>query len=46
MYADTFLTLEEFKEMFDLTAYEQVREKYHAVGKFVSKRRYLDTKYF
>jgi len=34
MYADTFLSKEEFEEMFDLTAYEQVRSKYHAVGAF------------
>ena len=33
MYADTFLSREEFEEMFDLTAYEQVRKKYHAEGK-------------
>ena len=32
MYADTFLSREEFEEMFDLTAYEQVRKKYHAEG--------------
>ena len=33
MYADTFLTREEFEEMFDLTAYELVRKKYFAEGK-------------
>ena len=32
MYADTFLTRAEFAEMFDLTAYEKVRSKYHAEG--------------
>ena len=32
MYADTFLTREEFEDMFDLTSYEQVRKKYHAEG--------------
>ena len=35
MYADTFLSKEEFEEMFDLTAYEQVRSKYHAVGMLI-----------
>ena len=34
MYADTFLSREEFEEMFDLTAYEQVRKKYHAEGTY------------
>jgi len=34
MYADTFLTEKEFNEMFDLTLYEIVREKYHAKGAF------------
>jgi len=34
MYADTFLTREEFEDMFDLTSYEQVRKKYHAEGAF------------
>ena len=32
LYADTFLSREEFEEMFDLTAYERVRKKYHAEG--------------
>ena len=32
LYADTFLSREEFEEMFDLTAYEIVRKKYHAEG--------------
>jgi len=34
LYADTFLTREEFEEMFDTTAYERVRSKYHAEGAF------------
>ncbi|XP_064114469.1 delta(24)-sterol reductase-like isoform X2 [Macrobrachium nipponense] len=34
LYADTFMTREEFEKMFDLTAYENVRQKYHAVGAF------------
>jgi len=34
LYADTFLTREEFEEMFDLTAYETVRSKYYAEGAF------------
>ena len=34
LYADTFLSREEFEEMFDLTAYELVRKKYHAEGRF------------
>ena len=33
LYADTFLTREEFEQMFDLTAYEIVRKKYFAEGK-------------
>ena len=32
LYADTFLTREEFEKMFDLTAYEIVRKKYFAEG--------------
>ena len=32
LYADTFLTRKEFEEMFDTTAYEIVRKKYHAEG--------------
>ena len=32
LYADTFLSREEFEEMFDLTAYEIVRKKYQAEG--------------
>lgn len=34
LYADTFMTREEFKKMFDLTAYELVRHKYSAEGAF------------
>ena len=34
LYADTFMTQEEFEKMFDLTAYEQVRHKYMAEGAF------------
>lgn len=34
LYADTFMTREEFEKMFDLTAYEQVRAKYNANGAF------------
>lgn len=34
LYADTFMTREEFERMFDLTAYEQVRHKYSAEGAF------------
>ena len=41
MYADTFLTLEEFKEMFDLTQYEIVRKKYHAEGSNQSINQFL-----
>lgn len=34
LYADTFMTREEFEQMFDLTAYEKARQKYNAVGAF------------
>lgn len=34
LYADTFMTREEFERMFDLTAYKQVRQKYKAEGAF------------
>nr|XP_053628731.1 delta(24)-sterol reductase-like isoform X4 [Cherax quadricarinatus] len=34
LYADTFMTRKEFEEMFDLTAYEQVRHKYNAEHAF------------
>ena len=34
LYADIFMTRKEFEEMFDLTAYELVRKKYHAEGSF------------
>lgn len=34
LYADIFMTRSEFEEMFDLTLYEKVREKYKAVDAF------------
>ena len=34
LYADIFMTREEFEKMFDLTNYEIVRKKYHAVNAF------------
>jgi len=34
LYADIFMTREEFEEMFDLTLYETVRKKYKAEGAF------------
>ena len=34
LYADIFMDRKEFEEMFDLTAYEKVRSKYHANGAF------------
>ncbi|XP_037069141.1 delta(24)-sterol reductase-like [Pollicipes pollicipes] len=34
LYADIFMSRKEFEEMFDLTAYERVRDKYHANGAF------------
>jgi len=34
LYADIFMTREEFEEMFDLEAYEKVRSKYHAATSF------------
>ncbi|KAK2724984.1 hypothetical protein QYM36_001439 [Artemia franciscana] len=34
LYADTFMDLKEFKQMFDLTLYERVRKKYKAIGAF------------
>lgn len=34
LYADIFMSREEFEEMFDLTLYEKVRQKYHAEGAF------------
>ncbi|KAK4299706.1 hypothetical protein Pmani_028040 [Petrolisthes manimaculis] len=34
LYADTFMTREEFEQMFDLTAYEKARQKYNAVDAF------------
>jgi len=34
LYADIFMTRDEFEKMFDLTNYEKVRRKYHAIGAF------------
>lgn len=34
LYADTFMTEDEFREMFDHTLYERVREAYAAEGAF------------
>jgi len=34
LYADTFMTRDEFEAMFDLTLYENCREKYGAKGAF------------
>eukprot|EP00924_Labyrinthula_sp_SR-Ha-C_P013583 augustus_masked-scaffold_5-processed-gene-7.48-mRNA-1 protein AED:0.41 eAED:0.43 QI:0/-1/0/1/-1/1/1/0/488 len=34
LYADTFMSREEFEDMFDLTLYEEVRKKYNAEGSF------------
>ncbi|XP_013137479.1 PREDICTED: delta(24)-sterol reductase-like [Papilio polytes] len=34
LYADIFMTREEFEAMFDLTLYEEVRKKYKAEGAF------------
>ena len=34
MYADLFMSREEFEEMFDITLYEKVRKKYHAHNAF------------
>ena len=34
LYADTFMTREEFDEMFDLTLYDRVRRAYGAEGAF------------
>ncbi len=34
LYADTFMTREEFERMFDLTLYREVRKKYGAEGAF------------
>merc|ERR1711936_920581 len=34
LYADIFMTREEFEKMFDLSNYERVRKKYHAIGAF------------
>ena len=32
LYADTFMTRDEFGRMFDLTLYERVRERYGCAG--------------
>lgn len=34
LYADTFMTREEFREMFDHTLYDRMRVKYNAIGAF------------
>lgn len=34
LYADTYMTREEFREMFDHTLYDKMRKKYHAEGAF------------
>lgn len=34
LYADIFMTRDEFEEMFDLTLYEEVRRRYGAEGAF------------
>ncbi|XP_041984337.1 delta(24)-sterol reductase-like [Aricia agestis] len=34
LYADIFMTREEFEQMFDLSLYERLRSKYHAEGAF------------
>lgn len=34
LYADTFMTEDEFSEMFDHTAYQRARERYGAEGAF------------
>jgi delta24-sterol reductase len=34
LYADTFMTKDEFRQMFDHTLYDQVRARYHAEGAF------------
>ncbi|CAM9420866.1 unnamed protein product [Phaeothamnion confervicola] len=34
LYADTFMTREEFREMFDHTLYDQMRKEYGAIGAF------------
>ena len=45
LYADTFLSREEFEEMFDLTAYEIVRKKYYAEGNQEYYQEYEDFLY-
>lgn len=34
MYADSYMTKEEFREMFDHTLYDEMREKYNCIGAF------------
>ena len=34
LYADIFMTRDEFEDMFDLTLYEQCRKRYGAQGAF------------
>lgn len=34
LYADIFMTRQEFEQMFDLTLYEKCRQRYHADGAF------------
>uniref|UniRef100_A0A7E4V479 DNA-directed DNA polymerase n=1 Tax=Panagrellus redivivus TaxID=6233 RepID=A0A7E4V479_PANRE len=34
LYADLFVTEDEFNQMFDLTLYNAVRKKYHCEGAF------------
>ncbi|KAH7727032.1 Protein Y7A5A.1 [Aphelenchoides avenae] len=36
LYADIFMTEQEFEQMFDLTLYKEVRKRYHAEGAFPS----------
>jgi delta24-sterol reductase len=36
LYADIFMTEDEFEQMFDLTLYRKVRKRYHAEGAFPS----------
>ena len=34
MYADSYMTKEEFREMFDHTLYDEMRQKYNCFGAF------------
>lgn len=34
LYADTFMSREEFREMFNHELYDRMREKYDAIGAF------------